>query len=225
MDGILIVDKPLGWTSYDTVNFIHRRFKIKKVGHAGTLDPLATGVLIILLGKYTKAFKKFSNEDKEYEGTLRLGIATDSGDADGKIILQKEVGSIKKSDLEKAFAKFRGEIEQVPPMVSALRHKGKRLYKLAREGKEVFREPRKIFIRRFEITNFVLPDADFFLSSSKGTYVRTLCHDIGKILGCGGHLLRLKRVKSGSFKLDDSINIEELKKMEREELKKRVMRL
>jgi len=224
MQGVLVIDKPQGWTSHDVVNFIRRRYKIEKVGHAGTLDPLASGVLIILLGRYTKLFKRYSSEDKEYVGTLCLGISTDSGDAEGKIILQREISSINREDIGKAFAKFKGEINQIPPMVSALRYKGKRLYKLARQGKEITRQSRKIFIYKFEIINFSLPNIDFFLSSSKGTYVRTLCHDIGKMLGCGGHLLRLRRVKSGSFSLDNSLTVEELKKMEREELIKRVIK-
>ena len=225
MEGILIIDKPAGWTSYDVVNFIHRRFKIKKVGHAGTLDPLATGVLIVLLGRYTKLFRKFSSEDKEYNGTLRLGVSTDSQDADGKVIAKKEISSVNRDGLKKAFAKFSGEIEQIPPMVSALRYKGKRLYKLARQGKEVPRKPRKVSIYKFQLTDFNPPDVDFFLSCSKGTYVRTLCHDIGEILGCSGHLLRLRRIKSGDFGLNDSITIEELKKIEQKELEKRVIRI
>lgn len=224
MEGILIIDKPVGWTSYDVVNFIRRRFKIKKVGHAGTLDPLATGVLVVLLERYTKLFKRFSSEDKEYEGTLRLGISTDSQDANGKVISKREISSVSRDDLEKAFAEFSGEIEQIPPMVSALRYKGKRLYKLARQGKEVPRKPRKISIYKFQLTNFNPPDVDFFLSCSKGTYVRTLCHDIGELLGCSGHLLKLRRIKSGDFSLGNSIGIEELKKMEREELEKRVIK-
>jgi len=224
MEGILIIDKPAGWTSYDVVNFIRRRFKIKKVGHAGTLDPLATGVLVVLLGRYTKLFRKFSSEDKEYNGTLRLGVSTDSQDADGKVIAKKEISSVSRDDLKKAFTKFKGDIEQIPPMVSALRYKGKRLYKLARQGKEVPRKPRKVSIYKFQLTDFNPPDVDFFLSCSKGTYVRTLCHDIGEMLGCSGHLLRLRRIKSGDFGLNDSITIEELKEMEREELEKRIIK-
>ena len=224
VEGILIVDKPGGWTSYDVVNFIRQRFKIKKVGHAGTLDPLATGVLVVLLGRYTKLFNKFSSEDKEYEGTLRLGISTDSQDADGKEILRRDYSSLKREDIEKAFAQFTGEIEQIPPMVSALRYEGRRLYKLAREGKEVARKPRKIFVYRFEVTNFSPPDVDSFLSSSKGTYVRTLCHDVGEVLGCGGHLLRLKRIKSGEFTLAESVDIPTLRRMSFEQLKERIIK-
>jgi len=218
MKGILIVDKPLDWTSHDVVNFIRKRFRIKKVGHCGTLDPIGTGVLVILAGKATKWASRFLGEDKEYQVTLTLGVTTDTADAQGKIIFQNKDTDFSRERLEEVFKQFLGELAQIPPMVSALRHKGKRLYQLAREGKEVPREPRKIHIHKLEITSIDLPRISFDVRSSKGTYIRTLCEDIGKVLGCGAHLSALRRIKSGSFSLEKSVTIDKLKQISRLEL-------
>jgi len=218
MKGILIVDKPLDWTSHDVVNFIRKRFRIKKVGHCGTLDPIGTGVLVILAGKATKWASRFLGEDKEYQVTLTLGVTTDTADAQGKIIFQNKDTDFSRERLEEVFKQFLGELAQIPPMVSALRHKGKRLYQLAREGKEVPREPRKIHIHKLEITSIDLPRISFDVHSSKGTYIRTLCEDIGKVLGCGAHLSALRRIKSGSFSLEKSVTIDKLKQISRLEL-------
>lgn len=218
MKGIFIVDKPLGWTSHDVVNFIRKRFRIKKVGHCGTLDPIGTGVLVILVGKATKWASRFLGEDKEYRVTLTLGVTTDTADAQGKVISQDKNTDFSGEQIEQVFKQFLGEIEQIPPMVSALRHKGKRLYHLARQGKEVPREPRKIHIHKLEIISVDLPRISFEVRSSKGTYIRTLCEDIGKALGCGAHLSALRRMKSGSFSLERSVTIDKLKQISRLEL-------
>ncbi|MBI2870567.1 MAG: tRNA pseudouridine(55) synthase TruB [Candidatus Omnitrophica bacterium] len=222
MDGILIVDKPQGRTSHDVVDFVRRRFSIRKVGHAGTLDPLATGVLVVLLGQATKQARRFMNDDKEYDATLRLGITTDSGDAWGKVLSTREPIQVESGRIEQVFQEFRGEILQIPPMVSALKYKGRRLYKLAREGKVVPRLPRRVTLHELAITEIRLPWIDFHLTSSKGTYVRTLCHDIGERLGCGAHMSRLMRVRSGGFRLSDGVTIPELERMGVRELAGRI---
>jgi len=224
MDGILIVNKPAGLTSHDVVDFVRRHFKIKKVGHAGTLDPVATGVLVILLGKATKLSSQLVKDDKEYIATLRLGVVTDSGDSMGKVVSTTDKVDVKRENAEEAFKRFCGPIKQTPPMVSALRHKGKRLYELARRGLEVPRQPRNIYIHKLEITRFNPPDIDFHLVASKGTYVRTLCTDIGQMLGCGGHAIKMHRIRSGAFSIKDSLTLERLSGMSREDLKKIVIR-
>lgn len=225
MEGVLIVDKPSGLTSHDVVDFIRRRFKIKKVGHAGTLDPVATGVLVILIGRATKLSSQLMEDDKEYEATLRLGISTDSGDSMGKVVFRAEEVDVKRGDVERILKRFLGEVLQTPPMVSALKYKGKRLYELARRGLQVPRKPRKIHIYKLEITKFEPPNVDLHLVVSKGTYVRTLCSDVGEILGCGGHASRMQRLRSGNFSIADSVTIDRLKEISREELGKIVKKV
>lgn len=225
IDGILIVDKPRGMTSHDVVDFIRRHFKIEKAGHAGTLDPAVTGVLVILIGKATKLSLQLTGGEKEYEATLTLGKRTDSGDAEGKVLSEADTAEITEKDIRDVFKSFEGEIEQVPPMVSALRHKGKRLYELARKGKEVPREPRKVFIRELRIKRIGIPDVDFSVTCSKGTYIRKLCDDIGGKLGCGGHLSYLRRVRAGDFTIEDSIVMDKLKSFSREELEGRLLKI
>lgn len=212
MNGIVIVDKPPLLTSHDVVDFIRTKFKLRKVGHAGTLDPLATGVLVILLGSFTKKSIEFTNADKEYEGTMILGVETDSGDSQGKILSRRQVNNIQEKDIIDVFLQFLGEGEQVPPMVSSLKYKGKPLYKLARKGINVERQPRKISIKSLEIIDIKIPEVNFRLACSKGTYIRQLAIDIGNKLGCGAHLSRLKRLKSGDFSLDKSVSWEALKR-------------
>ncbi len=223
INGILVVDKPKGITSHDVVDFIRRHFKIEKAGHAGTLDPAATGVLVILIGKATKRSLELTGADKEYEAVLTLGRKTDSGDADGKVLFESDASGITEEDVRRVFKSFEGEIEQVPPMVSALRYKGERLYELARKGKEVPREPRKIHIKELRINKVEIPNIDFFVACSKGTYIRTLCEDIGDKLACGGYLSCLRRVRSGEFTLDKSVDIDKLKSFSRDELEKRLI--
>ena len=215
MNGIVVIDKPPLFTSHDIVNFIRRRFKLRKVGHAGTLDPLATGVLIILLGSFTKKSIEFTNTDKEYIGTVSLGVETDSGDAQGRIICTKNVDNFNQGQVEIIFSQFMGEITQVPPMVSSLKHKGQPLYKFARQGITVKRKPRKIMISSLQITRISPPEIDFRITCSKGTYLRQLAIDIGKKFGCGAHLAKLRRIRSGALSLDKAISWEQLQKIER----------
>jgi tRNA pseudouridine55 synthase len=210
MDGILIVNKPAGITSHDVVDIIRRKFNMKRVGHAGTLDPMATGVLVMLLGKATKLSNTFTNHDKEYVAKVFFGKKTDSQDASGKVIEEKDVDNPGIEAIKKALDSFKGDIEQIPPMVSAIKHKGKKLYELARLGQTVVREPRKIKISDIEILDFKFPELTFRVKCSKGTYVRTLCEDIGKSLGAPSHMSGLVRTRSGDFLLEDSKNLDEV---------------
>jgi len=209
-EGIIIINKPSGMTSHDVVNFVRRKFNMRRVGHAGTLDPLATGVLVILLGKSTKLFVQFVNFKKAYQATMMLGTATDTADILGKIIQQKPYGHISEEDLERSFESFRGEIEQVPPMVSAVKVNGQKLYSLARRGIEVERPARRINISRLLLEEFHAPEVRFKLECSKGTYVRQLADDIGKQLGCGACITQIKRTVVGDFTLEDAVQLEEL---------------
>lgn len=220
--GILLVDKPAGWTSFDVVNFIRSRFNIPKVGHCGTLDPAATGLLIIVLGKFTVLSQKFSGQDKCYDATILLGKESDSQDMDGTITAEAGCENVTPEAFTKTALSFQGEIMQIPPMVSAVKKDGKRLYELARNGEEVDREPRKVTIRKIELGDINLPFANFRVLCSKGTYVRTLCADIGQVLGCGGLLYQLRRVSSGSFSIDDALSIDTLKQWEQPELSSHV---
>jgi len=218
MDGILIVDKPSGMTSHDVVDFIRSRFHLKKVGHAGTLDPLATGVLIILVGKATKLSNKLTGEDKEYEVVMTLGKRTDTGDADGKVIFENgDFSGITYDIVKEALAKFLGQISQVPPMTSAIKYKGKKLYELARQGIEVERSARPVNIRGLELVNFNLPKLMLKVKCSKGTYVRVLCDEIGLALGCGGFVSEIRRLGSGDFFIKDALDFEKLRNTKKEE--------
>lgn len=212
MDGILIVNKPQGMTSHDVVDFVRRSFGLKKVGHAGTLDPMATGVLVMLLGKLTKSAHTFLTDDKEYEGTITLGARSDTGDAWGSITASGPVGDITNDRILDAFKRFTGDIEQYPPAYSAVKVNGRRLYKLARKGVKVEVAPRKISIRSLEVKDIALPEVSFGLTCSKGTYVRQLAVDIGESLGCGAYLSRLVRTRSGRFTIEEALTVEELKK-------------
>ncbi len=225
MNGMLIVDKPSGMTSHDVVEFIRRKFEIKKVGHAGTLDPSVTGVLIILIGAATKLSSRFANDDKEYEATLILGKKTDSADAEGKVLSVGDFSKITEAHIEDIFNGFKGKIEQVPPMVSALRFKGKRLYELARRGREVPRKPREVYIKELKIKDIDIPRVDFSVVCSKGTYIRKLCDDIGDKLGCGGHLSYLRRLRSGEFTIEKSVSVEKLKSLSSGELEKHLLKI
>lgn len=225
MDGILLIDKPAGMTSHDVVDLIRRRFDIKKAGHAGTLDPAATGLLVILVGKATKLSSRFTAGDKEYEAAVTLGRKTDSGDSDGKVLSENGCLGITEENIRDAFKSFEGETEQVPPMFSAVRHKGKRLYELARKGKEVPREPRKIRIEKLEISKIALPAIHFIVRCSKGTYIRKLCEDLGDRLGCGAYLSGLRRVSSGEFSLKNSIDMAVLKSISNAELEGRLIKI
>jgi tRNA pseudouridine55 synthase len=224
MDGILVVDKPQGCTSHDVVDFIRKKFGLKKVGHAGTLDPMATGVLVILIGKCTKSSNFFLSADKEYDATLMLGATSDTGDAWGRV--EKAVSSegIDKKEIEEAFNKFTGEIEQVPPSYSAVKFKGKKLYELARLGINVKVEPRKVSIKELNIYKISMPEVSFTVTCSKGTYIRQLACDIGSALGCGAHLSRLRRTRSGEFTVKEAVTLEELRGMDIQVLQNRLLR-
>lgn len=224
-DGLLIVDKPEGWTSHDVVDFVRKRFRIAKVGHAGTLDPMATGLLVLLLGRATKQSGELSGQDKDYEGVLRLGIKTDSQDRTGKITGEADPSAVTLEDVRAKAVALTGELLQVPPMVSALKHQGVRLYKLARQGREVPRESRPVTVHAFKILEKNGPLVSFFVSVSKGTYIRTLGHDLGESLGCFAVLENLRRLRSGTFDLSRRISIEELKQISPEELKTRMIPL
>ena len=216
MNGILNIFKPKGISSYQVVKEVRDILNIPKVGHTGTLDPSASGVLLICLGQATKIAEFLIGMKKHYQGEMILGVSTDSQDAEGKIIEKKEVGTdIDEKRIRNIFQKYEGTISQIPPMFSAAHYKGKRLYHLAREGIEVKRSPKEVKIYQFNLINFdqkVNPIVKFEVVCSKGTYIRTLCNDIGNELGCGAHLSNLVRKKVGKFSIKDSLNIEELKR-------------
>ncbi len=214
--GLLIIDKAPDMTSHDVVAIARGALKIKKIGHCGTLDPMATGVLMLLINKATKLQDMLMSEDKVYEGSLKLGITTDSQDAEGDPVEEKEVPDFSESDIKAAFDKYLGDFEQIPPMVSAIKKDGVRLYKLARQGKVVERDPRAVKVTDYQIHNINLPDIDFTVHCSKGFYVRTYAHDIGADLGCGAHLSALRRTRSGKFDLTKSIPAMDLKTIGRD---------
>lgn len=222
-DGILLVDKPTDWTSHDVVNKVRSHFRLKKVGHGGTLDPMATGLLILLLGRGTKLSERVMGTDKEYEGTLRLGIATDSQDADGAVLSEADASHITQDQLEHEMRIRRGDQLQMPPMVSAIKKNGVPLYKLARKGQEVERQKRLIHIYRFDLGTYTPPDATFSLKCTKGTYVRTLCDDIGTALGCGAHLAALRRTAIGNLHLNQATSLEQILNLSLEELGEKVV--
>lgn len=225
IDGVLCVDKAPGMTSHDVVGIVRKALNTKKVGHCGTLDPLATGLLLITVGRGTKIQDLLMSEDKEYAGTLKLGETTDSQDSDGEILETKPVPELSTTQIDAAFAKFHGDFYQIPPMVSAIKKDGVPLYKLARQGKTVEREPRFVHVYAHQILDVRMPEIDFRVVCSKGFYVRTYANDIGRDLGCGAHLRALRRTKSGRFTVDGAITIEELKTLPREAVQERVMSL
>jgi tRNA pseudouridine55 synthase len=222
-DGALLVDKPAGPTSHDIVEIVRSQFGIAKVGHAGTLDPAATGLLILLLGRGTKLSEKLMADDKVYAGWMRLGETTDSYDADGKVTATAPVPPLDVEQLNAAAETYLGDQMQTPPMVSAVKKDGVPLYKLARKGIEVPREPRLVHIYKFRFTAYEEPHAAFRVACTKGTYVRSLAHDLGQKLGCGAHLATLRRVVSGRFDVADAVEFEQLLKLSRAELEQRVI--
>ncbi|MCK5288288.1 MAG: tRNA pseudouridine(55) synthase TruB [Candidatus Omnitrophica bacterium] len=209
-DGLIFVNKPRGVTSHDVVDVVRKKLNIRKVGHSGTLDPLAEGLLIMLVGKYTKEFSKFANFDKEYMGILKLGEVTSTGDSQGEVLKKSEYTHIETKTIEENFERFVGDIKQIPPMVSALRVKGKRLYELARRGITVEREPRDIKIYSLKIEKYDLPFVEFCVHCSKGTYVRKLAEDIGENLGCGAHMVKILRLSIGPYKLKDAVELKDI---------------
>jgi tRNA pseudouridine55 synthase len=208
--GVLNLNKPPKMTSRGAVDRVRRLFNIRKAGHAGTLDPDATGVLLICLGNATKLFDPLQAGTKEYEGTLTLGVTTDTLDASGQILKIEDTSEITPDQIRAVSQQFIGEIEQIAPMFSAVKREGKRLYKLARQGIEIERTPRKVSIESLEILSIHIPEVRFRVVCSKGTYVRTLAADMGSVLGCGAHLSQLTRTRSGLFKIEDSHSFDSL---------------
>lgn len=223
LDGAVLVDKPAGPTSHDVVDAIRRHFGIKKVGHCGTLDPNATGLLMIVLGRGTKLSEKLMSDDKVYEGTIKFGETTDSYDADGEITGSMPIPPITLDELNQASATFVGDLMQTPPMVSAVKVKGVPLYKLARKGVDVPREPRLIHIYNFRFSDYREPFGTFKIACTKGTYVRSIAHDLGQKLGFGAHLATLRRTVSGKFDVADALPLEEMLKLSTAALEKRVI--
>jgi tRNA pseudouridine55 synthase len=210
LQGILVINKPGGITSHDVVAFVRRKFNMRQVGHAGTLDPLATGVLIVLVGKATKLSDRFVAFDKAYRATMKLGLKTTSADIMGKTIEEKPATGIDQKKVEEVLKTFVGEIDQLPPMVSAVKHKGERLYKLAWKGETVERTARKVRIHDLHILKFDSPSVEFFMACSKGTYVRQLAEDVGDVLGCGACISQIERTRVGHFDIKDSVRLEDL---------------
>ena len=207
---VLLIDKPVNWTSFNVVSRVRRLTKVKKVGHAGTLDPLATGLLIVCTGKKTKEISEYQAQRKKYTGIITLGKSSPSMDLATEITEKALPEDLSKERILSTRNKFLGNIEQIPPMFSALKHKGKALYKLARAGKEVERAPRQVEIFSFDITKVELPDIHFEIACSKGTYIRVIADDFGKELGCGGILSLLRRTEIGDYKVEDACDLEDL---------------
>jgi len=218
-----LIDKPAGPTSHDVVAMIRRQFRIPKVGHCGTLDPNATGLLIIVLGRGTKLSEKLMSSDKVYEGTAKFGETTDSYDSDGEIVSTGLIPPLTVEQLNEEADKFIGDQMQLPPMVSAIKKDGVPLYKLARKGIEVERKERLIHIYVFRFTKYEEPFAQFRVACTKGTYVRTLIHDIGQRVGCGAHLTALRRTVSGRFDVADAMPLDDVLKLSAGALEKRVI--
>ncbi|NLN93575.1 MAG: tRNA pseudouridine(55) synthase TruB [Candidatus Hydrogenedens sp.] len=211
LNGILLVDKPQGITSHDVVDALRKATGIRRIGHTGTLDPRATGLLVMCIGQATRLSQHLSGLDKSYEGALRLGLTTDSHDLDGKILEEKPVpGDLSLDAVQAVCNQFLGEIKQIPPMVSAIKIGGRRLYKIAREGQEIERPPRDVRIDRFDILDWETPEAVLSIACSSGAYVRTLCHDVGTILGCGGVLAQLRRTRVGQYSIEDALPLDQL---------------
>jgi tRNA pseudouridine55 synthase len=202
--GILIIDKPQGMTSHDVVQVVRRTSGIRRVGHAGTLDPMATGVLVVCVGRATRLAEYLTATEKAYEATVRLGVETATYDADGAVTRRVSV-AIEREQVEDALKNFHGAIEQIPPMYSAIKQKGQPLYKLARKGEAVPRHPRRVTISHIAVTDWSPPDFSFELTCSSGTYVRSVAHDLGQLLNCGAHVTRLVRTQSGPLALRDAV--------------------
>lgn len=217
-EGVLLVDKPQGLTSHDVVARARRIFKMKKIGHAGTLDPMATGLLILLIGRATRLSQYLMSLDKVYEGSVTLGETTNSHDAEGEIVSTRPVPDLTEDEVKAALKEFVGDQYQIPPMFSAIKKEGVPLYKLARKGQTIEREPRFIRVSSYELLRFESPVLDVRVRCSKGTYIRTLANDLGEKIGCGAHLSALRRTASDRFTVDDAHPLIELEEMTPEEL-------
>jgi tRNA pseudouridine55 synthase len=223
MEGVLLVDKPQGLTSHDVVYRLRRKLSMKKIGHAGTLDPMATGLLVMLIGKATRISQYLMSVDKAYEGEATLGVVTDSQDAEGEVLTTLPVPELTEAQVREAMKGFLGDQYQTPPMHSAIKIDGVPLYKMARKGEEVEREPRFIRVMSFELLSFVPPKITFRLLCTKGTYVRTIAHDLGQKLGCGAHLSALRRTGSGKFDIAQCLTLEAIETMPLPEIEKRLI--
>jgi tRNA pseudouridine55 synthase len=223
LNGVLLLDKPMDHTSHDVVARLRGKLKTRKIGHAGTLDPMATGLLVMLVGKATRISQYLISLDKEYTGTIELGKITDSQDAEGQVMETRPVPEFTEEQIKTAMKGFLGDQYQTPPMYSAIKIDGVPLYKMARKGEDVVREPRFIRVSSFELTRFALPHLDFILRCSKGTYVRTIAHDLGHKLGCGGHLSALRRTASGQFNIADAVTLDALLEMPLSEIEQRLI--
>jgi tRNA pseudouridine55 synthase len=210
ISGVLVVDKPIGLTSHDVVQIVRKGTNIRRAGHTGTLDPRASGVLVILIGPAVRLSEYVSASDKRYQAVIRLGVSTDTYDADGRVEATAPV-NVTEAQFEEALTHFIGEIEQVPPPYSAVKVKGRKAYEMAREGEEVDLSPRKIQVYNLELLEWAMPEAVIDVYCSSGTYVRSLAHDLGEMLGCGAHLVGLRRTKSGRFTLRDAVPLRKLK--------------
>ncbi len=215
---ILLLDKPLDWTSFDVVKKVRNTLRVKKVGHAGTLDPLATGLLILCTGKYTKRIDEIQGQEKEYTGTIRLGEVTPSYDRETEVTETRDISHLTREAIEAAANTFVGTIEQVPPIYSAVMVDGKRAYDLARKGKSAELKARTITINAFDITAIEGAEVHFRVICTKGTYIRSLAHDLGEKLGCGAHLSSLVRTRIGDYKLADALTIEDVQEIRRKQL-------
>jgi tRNA pseudouridine55 synthase len=213
---ILLLDKPLTWTSFDLVKKVRNTLRIKKIGHAGTLDPLATGLLIMCTGKFTKRIEEIQAQEKEYTGTITIGATTPSFDLETEIDSTCDIAHLTEEDLRAAAATFVGTIAQTPPIYSAVKVNGERAYKLARRGEEAEIKSKDIEIKAFEITRIALPEVDFKVVCSKGTYIRSLARDFGAKLGCGAHLTKLVRTRIGDYKLEDALTVEDIQRIKAE---------
>ena len=223
MEGVLLVDKPAGMTSHDVVYRLRRKLQIKRIGHAGTLDPAATGVLIMLIGKATRISQYLISVDKIYEGEATLGITTNSQDGDGEVMETCPVPPLTEEEVRVAMKTFLGDQYQMPPMFSAIKIGGVPLYKLARKGEEIVREPRFVRVAAFELLTFARPKLTFRLDCTKGTYVRTIAHDLGNKLGCGAHLSALRRTGSGKFTIAQCTTLDEIEKLSLPEIEKKLI--
>ena len=223
LEGVLLVDKPADHTSHDVVARLRGKLKMKRIGHAGTLDPMATGLLIILVGKATRISQYLISLDKEYEGTIELGKVTDTQDADGETMETRPVPALAEADIRTAMKTFLGDQYQIPPMYSAIKIDGVPLYKSARKGEEIEREPRFIRVMDWQLTGLALPRFDFRMRVTKGTYVRTLAHDLGQKLGCGAHLAALRRTATDKFNVSQALTLDQIQAMTLPEIEKRLI--
>ncbi|HWA10754.1 MAG TPA: tRNA pseudouridine(55) synthase TruB [Opitutaceae bacterium] len=223
MEGVLLVDKPRDHTSHDVIARLRGKLKMKRVGHAGTLDPMATGLLVVLVGKATGLSQYLISLDKEYTATMKLGVVTNSQDADGEVTETRPVPPLTEADVQAAMAGFLGDQYQTPPMFSAIKINGVPLYKMARKGEEIEREPRFIRVISWELTRFAPPELDFRLRCTKGTYVRTLAHDLGQKLGCGAHLTALRRTATDKLSVSQALTMDQIEALPLPELEKHLL--